>query len=405
MSVQAISAEVYHTCRQTFLQCNEFESNGALRAVFITEELATLRDHLRDGASRAERVDGCLDLLLSRRTASGAVAIFPFLQALIQRYAAGDALHARLVALLQALTLNDSAQPQFLPGMLDVSIKVHSFLREIRMVSNIGKTREVAQARLEELIVSFSGALAAEVVTTIVKPPLYEWLHARIKTVREVEAVVEEAVQRFMTSEAPDRLFDQTLTDWLRSVFDEMSKTTAKLYADYRIAERKPQFAQLYERFKADLRSLREQQLNLSGATDTLDKKLLVGATSFGIYGVSALSGIGLSIVVMAAVTGFVSAALLGLVALFGGMFGGAALSVTVARRLEAAYKGVNVPLPLRSRANIDTHLTKLESDIARTTAERVRPHVQGEAFLDYVEATIAHMIDGQANEAARFIR
>lgn len=98
-----LSSDLYHQCRRAFMQCNEFESNAALRAVFVTDELAPFASALPEASTKAGRVDATLAYLLEKRLRDGRGALPLFVAALRDRYDTGDALWDELDALLRAL--------------------------------------------------------------------------------------------------------------------------------------------------------------------------------------------------------------------------------------------------------------------------------------------------------------
>lgn len=94
-----LSPELYQRCRTTLLQCGEFDSDESLRAVFVTAELSPFRNAVPEGMRKANRVDGCLAYLLSKRLRDGRVLLPIFLETLSGKYQEGDALREELAAL------------------------------------------------------------------------------------------------------------------------------------------------------------------------------------------------------------------------------------------------------------------------------------------------------------------
>jgi len=91
------------------LKCAEFESNAALRAVFVTDELAPFRERLPEAASKAERVDRCLEFLLPLQLTDGRAVLPLLLKALSARYDPRDAVHGELQTLwVEIVNLNHS---------------------------------------------------------------------------------------------------------------------------------------------------------------------------------------------------------------------------------------------------------------------------------------------------------
>lgn len=95
-SMAGLSTELYQRCRNTLLQCVEFDSNSALRAVFVTAELRPFQTSLPEAANKGERVDLCLNFLLTRRLRDGRTALALFITALRDRYEPGDGLRDEL---------------------------------------------------------------------------------------------------------------------------------------------------------------------------------------------------------------------------------------------------------------------------------------------------------------------
>jgi len=98
-----LPSELYHLCRTALLKCSEFDTNASLHAVFVTDELYPFRSGLPEAASKNERVDACLDFLLSRLLSDGQPVLPLFLAALRDRYQEGNALRDELDALVAAV--------------------------------------------------------------------------------------------------------------------------------------------------------------------------------------------------------------------------------------------------------------------------------------------------------------
>jgi hypothetical protein len=98
-----LSSELYQQCRSTLLRCSEFDSDVALKAVFVTAELRQFRDSLPEAASKSNRVDSSLDFLLDQRLSDGATALFSFLDVLRQKYEMGSSLRDELDELIVSL--------------------------------------------------------------------------------------------------------------------------------------------------------------------------------------------------------------------------------------------------------------------------------------------------------------
>ncbi len=91
-----LASDIYTRCRSILLKCGEFDSHAALKAIFVTEELAPFQDRLPEAASKSDRVDRCLDFLRSQQLQDGRVVLPLFLEALRNRYDPNDMLHREL---------------------------------------------------------------------------------------------------------------------------------------------------------------------------------------------------------------------------------------------------------------------------------------------------------------------
>lgn len=101
--MSGLAPDLYRRCRSALLRCAELESNAALRAVFVTAELAPFRSGLPEAESKAARVDQVLAYLLPRQMRDGRAVLPLFLVALAERYDSDDALHSEFHALAQEL--------------------------------------------------------------------------------------------------------------------------------------------------------------------------------------------------------------------------------------------------------------------------------------------------------------
>lgn len=82
----SIPQDFYHLCRSVFLQCDEFDSDNSLHAIFVIEKLKPFRDGLRTATSKRDRVDLFLDYLRDKRFGKGEPALLIFLEVLRDRY-------------------------------------------------------------------------------------------------------------------------------------------------------------------------------------------------------------------------------------------------------------------------------------------------------------------------------
>jgi hypothetical protein len=99
-----LSTQLYHRCRNTFLECHEFDSNASLKAVFVTSDLRPFRNRIPDTGSKTERVEACLALLIERYLSDGRAVLPLFVAALRDRYTLGDALHDELEKLAREVS-------------------------------------------------------------------------------------------------------------------------------------------------------------------------------------------------------------------------------------------------------------------------------------------------------------
>lgn len=98
-----LPTELHNRCRTTLLKCSEFDTNAALQAVFVTDELRPFRDRLPTALSKSARVDACLAFLLEQQITGGHPALPAFLLALHGRYQPGDALRDEIGALIEKI--------------------------------------------------------------------------------------------------------------------------------------------------------------------------------------------------------------------------------------------------------------------------------------------------------------
>ena len=123
--MSALPSDIYRLCRKVLLDCREFESYRALRAVFVTDELRPFRIGLREADNPVALIDLNLEYLLEQRL-KGGQSVFPiFLAALRDRYEPGDALREELgglIARMQAIMPPPSGKPaEYQPIHKDIS--------------------------------------------------------------------------------------------------------------------------------------------------------------------------------------------------------------------------------------------------------------------------------------------
>jgi hypothetical protein len=100
----SLPAELDKLCFSLFVQCDEFDSTGNLRAVFVTAELAPFANGLPERTdSKRNFVTAAKLFLLEKRLADGRVLLLPFIDTLRERYPEQDALHGDLNDLYQRI--------------------------------------------------------------------------------------------------------------------------------------------------------------------------------------------------------------------------------------------------------------------------------------------------------------
>lgn len=99
----SIPGELLSHCRNTFLQCQEFESYRALKAVFTTTELGPLRFGLREADNTNQLVDLFLEYILRQTLFDGTPALTVFIKVLVIRHFEGTATRQELELLHQKL--------------------------------------------------------------------------------------------------------------------------------------------------------------------------------------------------------------------------------------------------------------------------------------------------------------
>lgn len=143
--------DLYTQCRNTLLQCREFASYQALRAVFVTDQLFPFRIGLPSSADNpAELVDRCLEYLLGKRLTGGRPVLPVFLATLRDRYPLGDALRDDLQALfdsVQSAMTQPEPRPAQLPHhdqvLFNLLLKL-DFGEQIRLFRQVIQTHRVA---------------------------------------------------------------------------------------------------------------------------------------------------------------------------------------------------------------------------------------------------------------------
>ncbi|MBN1450150.1 MAG: formylglycine-generating enzyme family protein [Anaerolineales bacterium] len=84
-----LSSDLYRRCREVLLRCAEFDTNAALRTVFITPELIPFRDGMPEASSRTDRVDAVI-AYLTQKYYNGHSALALFVKMLYAKTTNGD---------------------------------------------------------------------------------------------------------------------------------------------------------------------------------------------------------------------------------------------------------------------------------------------------------------------------
>ena len=95
-----LPSNLYTECYETLLECSEFESQGALEALFVNADLVPFKNKIPEANNKDERVTQTIDYLLRKRLADGQWVFVQFLSALRTKYDAEDALHGQLSKLI-----------------------------------------------------------------------------------------------------------------------------------------------------------------------------------------------------------------------------------------------------------------------------------------------------------------
>jgi len=99
----AIPSDLLHHLYEGLLHCGPFDSDRALRALFVDARLSLWRDFLPEAGSRAERVRAVVAALSDRANADGENALVLLLRVLAENTPPGDACHGHLSGLAEAL--------------------------------------------------------------------------------------------------------------------------------------------------------------------------------------------------------------------------------------------------------------------------------------------------------------
>jgi|SRR5579859_359053 len=103
-STGGLNDDLFAQVRAALIECGPFNSEGLLRAVFVTTpSLSAWKDQLPKADSPAARVDETMALLLDKRSATQKNALVLFMRALSSRTQPGDECHTRLAKLADVL--------------------------------------------------------------------------------------------------------------------------------------------------------------------------------------------------------------------------------------------------------------------------------------------------------------
>ncbi len=114
-----LSSELYQRFRDILLECDEFESNAKLRALFVVDELYPFLSRLPEATSKHERVDKCLEFLLSLQLANNRPVLPVFISVLQGKYPQKDVRNTKLEAVrveIETISLSQT-KPASPPGM------------------------------------------------------------------------------------------------------------------------------------------------------------------------------------------------------------------------------------------------------------------------------------------------
>ncbi len=135
-----LPSELYHRFRNILLECDEFESNASLRALFVIDELYPFFNRLPEATSKHERVDKCLEFLLSLQLANNRPVLPVFISVLRGRYAQEDERYTKLEAArieIENICLSQSrtaSQPRYdlaQPGNFDLTGLIRCCVNEL----------------------------------------------------------------------------------------------------------------------------------------------------------------------------------------------------------------------------------------------------------------------------------
>lgn len=131
-----ISPLIYRTLRQTLLSCGPFDSNHALRAVFVDARLNAWQDYLPETHSRRGRVEEVIDYLYHQYSQNHENGLVLFLRVLSEYLDPQDMYHHILAELADELTRSQLASytptsPLRVPERSNIIIRRSSLAEEI----------------------------------------------------------------------------------------------------------------------------------------------------------------------------------------------------------------------------------------------------------------------------------
>ncbi|HOU13056.1 MAG TPA: SUMF1/EgtB/PvdO family nonheme iron enzyme [Anaerolineae bacterium] len=233
--MNGIPSDLYQRLQAALLRCPAFESDRALRALFVDEHLAPWHDALPEADSRVARVQAAIDRLSQATHANGDNALELLLRVLSENTPEGDRLRDELAALAnetaQALAdslriMLDATQQQLTASPLTAAL-VEQMLAPLRAQLAAVEARLAAQQRanveepcpdpadvlacyLKRVIdengrLQLQGIRSASGLVSIELEEVYVTLTTTVrKTVTDEEAWVEEMAKR-APGERPDR--------------------------------------------------------------------------------------------------------------------------------------------------------------------------------------------------------
>ncbi len=116
--MNGIPGDLYERLQAALLRCGPFDSDRALRSLFVDARLSAWRDLLPEASSRVERARAIIDALSERANSAGENALVLLLRVLAENTPPGDACRGQLTALAGevAATLRAGVSPGGAPS-------------------------------------------------------------------------------------------------------------------------------------------------------------------------------------------------------------------------------------------------------------------------------------------------